>query len=161
MVSGRSTASVSNASPTRISTRSSRPASRRWPAARRAFSGSNSVVIRRPPPLSRNAAARWMLEMPNEVPNSTMVRAPLLRASRYSRRPVSGDTGSHRSFSSSPYRRRYSVRLPSSRCRSSAETAVKAGLSALSASVNRRASRGATGAEISVDMDGCSFRWRG
>jgi len=46
----------------------------------------------RPPPLSRTAAARWIVEMPNDVPNSTIDRAWLARASRYSSAPVSRDT---------------------------------------------------------------------
>ena len=69
-----------SASPSRISTRSMRPPAVRLSRARATLDGSNSVVIRRPPPLSRSAAARCRVEMPNEVPNSTIVRAP--RASR-------------------------------------------------------------------------------
>ena len=48
---------------------------------RATLDGSNSLVIRWRPPLSRRAAARCSVEMPNDVPNSTIVRAPPLRAS--------------------------------------------------------------------------------
>ena len=58
------------------------------------FDGSNSLVTSRPPPLSRSAAARCSVEMPNDVPNSTTDRAPPLRASMYSSVPVSRDTAS-------------------------------------------------------------------
>ncbi len=49
---------VSNASPVRISTNASRPASARFPAAAFAFVADSSVVMIRPAPLSRAAAAR-------------------------------------------------------------------------------------------------------
>ena len=37
--------------------------------------------------------------MPKDVPNSTISRAPELRASMYSKRPVSRETGKATSFS--------------------------------------------------------------
>jgi hypothetical protein len=40
-----------------------------------------SVPKTRPAPLSATAAARWMTEMPNEVPNSTTVSGRLARTS--------------------------------------------------------------------------------
>ena len=54
--------SVSNASPTRISMRSASPAVRKFSAARLALMASNSVVMSRPCPASRKAAARCMPE---------------------------------------------------------------------------------------------------
>jgi len=81
MLSGRSTASVFKASPARISTRSSTPPAIMCSRALATLPGSNSLPIRRPPPLSRRAAARCRVEMPNDVPYSMMVRALMLRAS--------------------------------------------------------------------------------
>lgn len=50
------------------------------PRGRGGLGGSNSVVMRRPPPFSRKAVARNSVETPKDVPNSTMARAPVLRA---------------------------------------------------------------------------------
>ena len=54
---GRSRPTVSSASPSRISTKSDKPpAARFWPA-RTIFDGSNSLPMRRPPPLSLRPAS--------------------------------------------------------------------------------------------------------
>jgi hypothetical protein len=71
MISGRSRARVWRASPSRISTRSDKPAVATFSRACATFVGSNSVLMRQPPPLSLSAAARWSVEIPKEVPNST------------------------------------------------------------------------------------------
>ncbi len=99
MLSGRSPAKVTSASPWRICTRSPTPASSMCSRAMATFEASNSLPISTPPPLSRRAAARCRVDRPNEVPNSTMLLALALRASRYKSLPVSRETGSHRSLS--------------------------------------------------------------
>src|SRR5262249_25551891 len=76
IVSGRSTLSVLSASPSRISTRSISPPSVRFFRARATLDGSNSLVIRRPPPLSLSAAPRSTVDIPNEVPNSPIFPPP-------------------------------------------------------------------------------------
>ena len=48
--------------------------------ARATFVGSMSVPTTMPPPLSRIAAAKWIVEMPTELPNSTIRLAPMERA---------------------------------------------------------------------------------
>jgi len=48
-------------------------------------------VTIRPPPLSRTADARWIAEIPKDMPNSTTVPAAS-RTSAYSSRPL-GVTG--------------------------------------------------------------------
>ena len=53
---------------------------REFSRARAAFDGSNSMPISRPPPLSLSAAARWSVEIPKEVPNSTTFCAAMERA---------------------------------------------------------------------------------
>ena len=45
------------------------------------------------PPLSRTADARWIAEIPKDMPNSTMVLGRVARTSAYSSRPASGVTG--------------------------------------------------------------------
>jgi hypothetical protein len=69
------------ASPSRSSMRSASPPAVNFSCARAALDGSNSVVMIRPPPLSRSPAARCRVETPNEVPNSTTERAPEARVS--------------------------------------------------------------------------------
>jgi molybdopterin biosynthesis enzyme len=53
----------------------------------------SSVVTTRPLPLSRTADARCSAEIPNDIPNSTMVAGRVARTNEYSSRPASGVTG--------------------------------------------------------------------
>ena len=46
-----------------------------------------------PPPLSLAAAARYKVDIPNDVPNSTIRFAPIAHAVTYMKRPCSADTG--------------------------------------------------------------------
>ncbi len=50
------------------------------PAGER-YTRAGSLVINRPPPLSRSAAARCSVDRPNDVPNSTIAVARVARAS--------------------------------------------------------------------------------
>ena len=74
-------ASVCRASPARMVTTAATPACSRLDRAALTFAVLSSVVTTWPAPLSVTAAARWMVEMPNDVPNSTTVSGGLARTS--------------------------------------------------------------------------------
>ena len=57
------------------------------------FAALSSVVTTRPVPLSRTADARWIAEMPKDIPNSTTVLGRAARTRAYSSRPASAVTG--------------------------------------------------------------------
>jgi hypothetical protein len=59
-----------------------KPASARFPRAVAILVGSISVVSSRPDPFSHGAAARYIVDIPNDVPNSTTVCRRLVRVSR-------------------------------------------------------------------------------
>lgn len=61
---------VSSASPAGMVARSPRPASSRLARAAVTLASFNSVPNTRSVPLSATAAARYRVEIPNEVPNS-------------------------------------------------------------------------------------------
>jgi hypothetical protein len=86
-------ASVCTASPSRMVTTSPGSACSRFSLAALALRLLSSVLTTWPLPLSVTAAARWMVEMPNEVPNSTTVSGLQARTSVYRSLPPSGETG--------------------------------------------------------------------
>ena len=86
-------ASVVSASPSSTVMRSSSPVSANVFFAAATFAALSSVVTTRPPPLSRTADARWIAEIPSDMPNSTIVLGRVARTSAYSSRPASGVTG--------------------------------------------------------------------
>jgi hypothetical protein len=57
------------------------------------FAALSSVVTTRPLPLSRTADARWIAEIPRDMPNSTTVAGRAARTNEYSSRPESCVTG--------------------------------------------------------------------
>ena len=72
---------------------SSTPASPKFFFAVAILAALSSVVTTRPLPLSFTAAARWIPDSPNDMPNSTTVCGRVARTSAYSSRPASGVTG--------------------------------------------------------------------
>ena len=84
---------MASASPSSTVMRSSSPGSVNVFFAAVIFAALSSVVTTRPLPLSRTADARWIAEIPKDMPNSTIVAGRVARTNAYSSRPASGVTG--------------------------------------------------------------------